>query len=542
MQVSSIADVRRLARIEKMERKDRAEGRLIDFIRMFWDIVEPGRRFVDGWHVEAICEHLEAVTYGEINRLLMNVPPGSTKSLTTNVFWPAWEWGPRGLASMQYVCASYNEDLTIRDNGRFQRLIESDRYKELWGDRWSPSRRDWGKEKLANDHTGFKVATSVGGVSTGARGDRFIVDDPHNVMKAESDAVRLTTNNWFRESVTLRMNDPIRSAIVVIMQRVHEEDVSGLILASEFGYEHLMLPMRYDPDRHCRTSIGFQDPRGLDDEGDLLHPDECRGALMDPVRFPEHVVARDEKIMGPYAAAAQLDQAPSPRGGGILNRDWWKSYPDDLPGQEPESFDDEDRPVRRLEYPAMDLIIVSADTAYTEKTENDWSACTVWGVWRDQSGLSKILLMEAWQERLHTRELAAKLVDTCRRRNADHLLIEYKANGQPAAQEVARLCRAGEWTVHPVNPRGDKVARAHGCVPLLFGGVVFRPHRKWAELVVDECAKFPKGKHDDLVDSTTQALLYLRRIGVAKLTEESEWDNEAAMMYESESGEPLYDV
>lgn len=533
---------RRFIRLERLQRKGRAEGRLIDFIRQFWDILEPSREFVDGWHIQAICDHLEAVSRGEIIRLLINVPPGSSKSLSTEVFWPAWEWGPANMPAMRYVSASYSDALTIRDNLRFRRLVESERYRDLWGDRFKPSRDQWGKEKLQNDKTGWKIATSVQGLGTGERGDRFIIDDPHNVTKAESEAVRESTIKWFLETVPTRMNDPERSAIVVIMQRVHEADVAGVAIAREMGYEHLCLPMRYDPARHCVTSISFEDPRGVDPVSKLpWHPDDCQGALLDEIRFPEHVVKALERDLGPYAAAAQLQQEPSPRGGGILKREWWKTYPDDIQGAEPEAFDKNGKPVRPLEYPVSDLIVASLDTAYTEKQENDWNALTIWSVWRDASRMPRVLLIEAWREHLPMRGLVDKVIDTCRRRTVDHLLIEAKANGISVAQEISRLCMGYEWMVHPINPKGDKVGRAHAVVPLFAGGIIYRPKRPWSEMVVDECSVFPKGKHDDLVDSTTQALLYLRRIGVALLTEESQADQMAALQYES-ALEPLYDV
>lgn len=534
--------VRRLWALRRLERKESCEGSLYGFIKDFWPVIEPSRQFVEGWHIGAICEHLQAVTDGHITRLLINVPPGTSKSLTTEVFWPAWEWGPRNMPSMRYISASYSESLTVRDNLRFRRLVEADSYLDLWGDRFKPSKDQWGKQKLQNDKTGWKLATSVGGYVVGERGDRFIIDDPHNVFEAESDAIRASTLTWFREVVPTRMNDPERSAIVVIMQRVHEEDVSGVIIAQRLGYDCLMLPMRYDTRRHWVTSIGFQDPRGIDRDGDLLPVDDCEGALLDDIRFPEPVVAALERDLGPYAAAAQLQQEPAPRGGGILLRDWWKIYPDEAPGELPEQFDDEGKPKFPLRYPAMEYILASVDTAYTEKDENDWSACTVWGVWREaEHGRSRLLLMEAWRVHAQFRELVDKLIETCRRRNVDCLLVEAKASGLPVIQEILRLVSDGEWVTMPINPKGDKTGRVNAIVPMFAGGIVYAPDRPWSEMVQDECSIFPKGKHDDLVDSVSQALLHLRRMGVARLSEESDADMAESLQHETEL-EPLYDV
>jgi len=294
--------------LSELDRLD-AEDSLGAFVRQGWHILEPpSRPFVGGWHIDAICEHLEAVTAGQILRLLINIPPGAMKSLTCNVFWPAWEWGPRNLPHNRYVGASYSEALTIRDNLRCRRLIESEWYRVKWGDRFELTGDQNSKIKFETDRTGWKIATSVGGLGTGERGDRFVIDDPHNVKDGESEARRASTILWFNEVVPTRLNDPGKSAIVVIMQRVHERDVSGEILARELGYEHLMLPMEFEPDRACRTRIGFADPRTK--EGDLLWPE----------RMPAEIVARDKLVMGDYAVAGQFQQRPSPRGGPVQAR------------------------------------------------------------------------------------------------------------------------------------------------------------------------------------------------------------------------------
>ena len=148
-----------------------AQESLLDFVRLTWHVIEPSRDFVEGWVIEAICDHLEAVSDGEINRLLINVPPGFTKSLLTDVFWPAWEWGPRDEPTLRYLCFSYSDALTKRDNGRFKNLITSDIYRRFWGDRFGPGEQ-FGRRKIENDRTGWKFASSVGGVGTGERGDR----------------------------------------------------------------------------------------------------------------------------------------------------------------------------------------------------------------------------------------------------------------------------------------------------------------------------------------------------------------------------------
>ena len=232
---------------EKLRRQQTGRGGLLNFVRYFWHTLEPKTRaLVEGWPLEAICIHLEALTFGDIpsNRLLMNVPPGFMKSLLVNVFWPAREWGPCDMPYMRYISFSYSDEITTRDNNKMVRLIQSPGYRQLWGDRFRMTKT--GEGRLENNMTGFKLATSCGGVSTGERGDRILLDDPHNVIKAESDLEREKTVRFVRESMSNRLNDE-QSAIVVIMQRLHEGDVSGDILAREANYCHMLIPMYFDP-------------------------------------------------------------------------------------------------------------------------------------------------------------------------------------------------------------------------------------------------------------------------------------------------------
>ena len=501
----------------RMLRKEQSrEGGLINFVRYFWDVLEPQTEFVEGEALNAICQHLEAVTFGDINRLLINVPPGFMKSLLTDVFWPAWEWGPMDMPHLRYVAFSYAAGLTERDNGKFRDLISSQKYQELWGNKFTT--RKVGEVKITNDKTGSKLATSVGGIGTGERGDRIILDDPHNVKEGESEAVRGETVRWFRESLSNRLNSMEQSAIVVIMQRVHEADVSGTIIENGFAdYVHLMIPMEYDAGRHCSTVIGWSDWRERD------------GELAWPERFPTKVVDDLKAALGPYAYAGQYQQAPAPRGGGIFKRDWWQLW---------ESPDDS--------FPPMEFVLVSADTAYTEKEANDPTGCTVWGLWRE-NGAPRIMLMHAWRKHLEmngkyeprlpgetTAEfnrrtqpqwgLVEWLAYTCRRYNADRLIIEGKASGLTAAQEIRRLHGTEGWGVQIVQPNGDKVSRAHAVQPVFSQLLVYAPDKEWAEMVMSEMESFPKGRYKDLTDSATQAMKFMRESGLITHRHEIEYD------------------
>ena len=497
--------------------KRKCEMSLAAFVRAAWHIIEPGQPYVHGWHIDFICAHLEAITNGSLNedgtfynRLLVNVPPGTMKSLLINVFWPAWEWGPCGRPYMRYVCASHSLDLAIRDSLRMRRLVTSEWYQGHWGDMVKITGDQNAKAKFETTATGFRQACAFTGI-TGYRGDRVIIDDPHSVDDANSDAKRETATTLFKEAVTSRLNNPDESAIVVVMQRLHEHDVSGVILDGNMGYDHIMLPMRYDPHRQCVTRLGYADPR--EEDGELLFPD----------RFPLHVVERDEAAMGPYATAGQYAQSPEPRGGGIVKDAWWKLW-------------------ERPEYPGIEYIVAALDTAYTTKSENDPSALTIWGVFSspgegqatrsvDRYGrtievatsyqsealgaTAKVMLMYAWQGKLEIGDLVVKVEEICTRMRVDLLLIENKAAGHSVAQEIRRVFNNASFSVQMYDPKTlDKVARLYSIQHIFSEGMVYAPNKDWAEMVIRQTSSFPRGAHDDLVDTVSMGLKHLRDVGM----------------------------
>jgi predicted phage terminase large subunit-like protein len=504
-------------------------GGLLSFIRYFWHVLEPAVEFKEGWAIEAVCEHLEAVTFGEIQRLLVNLPPGFCKSLIVDVFWPAWEWGPMGMSHLRYVAFSYTARITDRDNNKFGVLVGSLEYQRLYGHKVVLDKT--GEKKISNGHMGWKLASSVGGVGTGERGDRVILDDAHNVKEAESEIVRTDTVRWFREAMSNRLNDPTTGAIVIIMQRVHGEDISGVILDLGLPYCHLMIPMEFDPDRALddegqpiATAIGWIDPRL-----DVDDPESGRDVLAWEERFPKAVCDDIKAEVGPFAWAAQYQQTPEQRGGGIFQRLWWQVW---------------DPPDGR--FPALEYIVASLDSAFTEKEQNDPSGMTVWGVFKDGSAHRRIILLHAWRKRLrfhgpnverlpketdfmHKRRaqphwgLVEWTVDTCRRFKVDRLLIEAKASGITAGQELQRQHGREGWAIQLCQVKGDKVARAIAVQPTFSQGMVYAPVRDWAEMVIEEMAVFPMGKFKDLTDSATQAMKHLRDIGLAQSDEEEKF-------------------
>lgn len=507
--------------------REQCEESLVEFIRQAWHVVEPGTPYVHGWHIDAICAHLEAITFGledddGLTRLLANVPPGMMKSLAVSVFWPCWEWSR--YPHLRYLCASHSVDLAIRDNLRMRRLIESEWYQQRWGHRVKLTRDQSAKTRFENTAGGFRAAVAAGSV-TGHRADRVIIDDPHSVESAASDDMRQTTITWFLEAVPTRLNNPAKSAIVVIMQRLHDQDVSGVILDRDLGYTHLMLPMEYEPDRACSTDVYWQ-PHWSSEPELFEDPRSEVGELIFPERFPASVVTRDKAVMGTFAVSGQFQQRPAPRGGGIIKREYWQSWDIDVALQWGYASKE-----RKLIFPDFDYLLAVLDTAYTEKEENDPSAMVLWGVFKDKHNVPKVMLAWAWSEHLEFNSLVEKTAETCRKYGGVHkLVIEAKAAGISVAQEIRRKYSRENWSVQLIDPgRQDKIARAYSVQGLMEAGLVYAPFdvvgenlipKSWADGVISECETFPKGAHDDRVDCVTMGLSYLRQIGMLRLGEE----------------------
>ena len=504
-------------------------GGLIDFVRYFWDVLEPVEPFIDGWCIEGMAQHLEAVSFGKIHRLLINVPPGFMKSMLLNVFWPAWEWGPLDRPDYRYVSFSYSSDLTERDNEKFLYMVQSEKYQSLYGSRVAITKDGIGR--VSNSKRGWKYASSVGGVGTGERGNRILADDLHKVKEAESETIRVGTCTWFKESMQNRLNNLGRDAIIVLGQRVHEADVSGLILDEYPDYVHFNVPMEFEKDRRCVTSLGWSDPRTED------------GELAWEERYPESVLHPFRAH--PFLWAGQYQQRPEPRGGGIIKREWWQTWVEDA-------------------FPPMDYVLASLDTAYTTKQENDCCALTVWGVFSTEGkaaisqmvnrygtasqiervyrdGPPNVMLMQAWQERLELHDLIKKVADTCKKLKVDKLLIENKAAGISVSQEIRRLFGYEDFMVQLFDPKGnDKLARLYSVQHIFAEGMVWSPDRSWSDMVINQVATFPKGTHDDLVDTCSQALRHLRDLGMLQRAAERLNEIEESKIWHGSAPQPLY--
>ena len=439
------------------------------FVERAWRHIIPDT-YQHGWHIDAICEHLEAVNAGQITRLLVNVPPGTSKSTLIGVMYPAWLWGPAGKPEHRYIGAAHEQGLAVRDNRMMRELVNSPWYQR----RWPISMMGDQNEKLyfENEHRGFRQACAVASM-TGRRGGTVAWDDPLSPEKANSPTHRETAIRVLSETVPTRLSDPAKSAIIVVMQRLHEKDPSGHIIASDLGYEHLRIPMEFDPARRFTTSIGWTDPR------------QTTGELLDPVRFPPAVIERDKKAMGSYAWAGQMQQLPSPAGGGIFRSDWWQ-YMDTAPPIEWRS--------------------IYADTAQKTKETNDYSVFQCWG--RSRTGQAVLLDMVRgkWE--------APELLERARQFWAKHNAID----GQGALRSfnvedkvsgtglIQQLKREGV-PVLPIKRNIDKITRAYDAAPFIESGNVTLlrgvPH---LSDMMAEAEGFPNAAHDDTLDPMMDAL------------------------------------
>ena len=461
-----------------------AERRLRHFVRYAWPLIEPSTPYVSGWHIDAICEYLEAVSVGQILNLLITVPPRHGKSGVISVMWPAWVWINK--PAHRWLYTSYADKLALRDSVRCRRILESNWYRARWGRSFKLTSDQNVKNNFENDKTGVRLTTSVGGGATGEGGDTIVVDDPHNLKKIHSEVDRASVIQWWDEVMSTRLNDPNKSSQIIVMQRAHEGDLAGHVL-KQGGYEHLNLPAGDKSEKTTKVFLPISKTTKTRQPGELLWPE----------RFNQQAINRLRVKLGSYAAAAQLDQEPAPIGGGLIKREWWKYY-------------------RTL--PKCSMFIQSWDTAFKKGQENDFS---VGGTFGFTGG--DIYILDLWRGKVEFPELKRQCVNTYDRFNGSDtgpvdengmrqsvnihaVVVEDKASGQSLIQS---LQRDTHLPVLPFKVDSDKVARVNAASPTIEAGRVHLPHRaRWLEEFLLEHDHFPNGEHDDQVDMVTQAILW----------------------------------
>ena len=446
-----------------------------EFIRQAWPTIEPGTPLVWGWAMDAMVEHLEAVVKRQIRRLVICVPPGMAKSRLTRVLLPPWQWVSDPYH--KFLSSSYALDLTIRDNLDARRIVTSDWYQDTFNLRIAED--DGGKTGFSLESLGSLKAVTVGGKTTGFRGDTFLIDDPINVQDANSPVKRAEALEWFREAAQSRINNAAHSAIVVIMQRVHEDDVAAL--AMEMGYDSLIIPMRWDESFRRTTSIGWTDPRT--EEGDLAFPE----------RFPAPWVDETEKNLGPYAFAAQYQQTPVPRKGAMFQTDRIAILPA-LP-------EDDYIAVR-----AWDLAGTQGAGAYTVGTRMLYGRNT-----------RKFVIADVRREQLSSGAVRKLILDTAETDGPSTRIILPKDPGQAGVAQIEDLtAMLAGFTVKAEAQSGSKEVRAEPFAGHVENGHVCILQDVWTKPFLDELRFFPKSRFVDQVDAASSAFNALAPLARAK--------------------------
>ena len=455
-------------------RKKLAGLSFYEFVRQAWHVVEPHTVFVDGWHIKAICEYLEACVRGDIRNLIINIPPRHMKSLLVNVFFPAWVW--TNYPHKKFIFTSYGEDLAIRDSVACRKLITSEWYQNNWKVELRKDQNQ--KGSFENLQGGYRKSFGFGGGIVGEGGDYICVDDPLKPDDAQSDTIRNGVNATFDNTISTRLNDPKTGVKIVIMQRLHQEDLSGHLLEGKEKYEHLCLPAEYEGIRF-QSSIGFRDPRTT--IGELLWID----------RFGAAEIQSMKNTLSELGVAGQLQQRPSTIAGNIFKKEWF---------------------INR--YENMDIIgrWISADTSQSIKASADPNAIIVGELRSDY----RLFIREVSNKRLEFTDLQEEVERLATRYKymLKGIIIESKSSGISLQQSIMRT--SPEWMreiIVPWPPKGDKVQRFYQSAIWCGKDCVYLPppneNFPWLLEFEQELFTVPNSRHDDQADSFSQLITYL---------------------------------
>jgi predicted phage terminase large subunit-like protein len=459
---------------------------LKEFVEQAWGILEPVSTLVWSWHLDLICEYLTLIrdeefksVCGDLEGIIFNVPPRTMKSLLISVFFPIWVWTAR--PSCRFMFVSYSEKLSTQHSIFRRSIIESEWYQKKWGSVFTLSRDQNVKSHYENSSRGAMFATGMQATATGMGGDVLIFDDPLNPEQAISQVEREAVNLRFDTTFRSRINDPATGVKIIIMQRLHELDLTGHVLARESSrWKHVSLPAVAAKDK------AWEFPRSKKIEN------QKSGDLLWPERLPRSFLSSQRVGMGSWAFNGQYQQTPAPLDGGIIKRQWVRFY-----RQLPEKFE---------------FMVQSWDCTFSGGSDNDFVAGQVWG----RCGGKYFMLPYRTYDRLDFGPTMAA-IKACHAKypQAHAVLIEDKANGPAIISELQKEI-AG---VVPVNPEGGKLARAQATAPLWEAGSIELPDPQifgcaWVEDYLHNICTFPKAAHDDDVDATSQALIYMRnRLG-----------------------------
>jgi predicted phage terminase large subunit-like protein len=441
--------------------------KLAAFIEKSFATVSPGDTYRPNWHIDAIAHHLTEVAQGNITRLIINIPPRHLKSIATSVALPAWILGHD--PSRKIVCASYGQDLARKHSLDTRAVMKSKWYRETF-----PS-TTLSDEQLTQDFytttaKGSRLATSLGGTLMGLGGNLIIIDDPMKAADAASETERKSVKDWYDQAVLSRLNDKSTDAIILVMQRLHEDDLAGHLLA-QGNWTHLNIPAVSPYDIDYRTGSGEAD----------VHRFEA-GSVIDPQRESNATLAESRRSMGNRAYAAQYLQSPVPESGNLLDWSWFKFY-------DP------------TEVGPMQYVLQSWDVASSEH-DGDYSVCTTWGI--AGTDTMNFYLINLYRDRCGFPDLIRRARSLFEKHKADAMVVEAVGSGVPFYQQLSSILL---MRVYRDVPRESKVVRADQISMTLEQGRVFLPRTaSWLEGFRNEVLAFPKGKHDDQVDSMVQFL------------------------------------
>jgi predicted phage terminase large subunit-like protein len=429
-----------------------------------------GAAFLPNWHIELIAAKLQAALEGRYRRLVINMPPRHLKSLAASVALPAWQLGHRPDAAI--ICAAYAQDLSDKFARDCRAVMQSRWYRAAFPTRLTAQRA--ALQELVTTNGGFRLATSVLGVLTGRGADLIIIDDPSKPADAISGTRRAGVNEWYDGTLYSRLNDKSRGVVIVVMQRLHEDDLTGHVLKQE-GWEVLSFPAIAEHDEEHVLETLFGPRRFIRRAGEALHP--ARESL--------ETLERIRETIGVYNFAGQYQQTPAPAGGGLVKESWFRRC------------DPQDRP-------SFDQIIQSWDTA-TKPTElADYSVCTTWGIKGPH-----FYLLDVLRKKLGYPSLKRAVAEQHALFNPTVILIEDKASGTQLIQD---LIEEGLSKVTRFKPEGDKIMRLHAQTATIENGFVHLPREAhWLADYLYELTLFPNGRYDDQVDSTSQALAWAKQ-------------------------------
>ena len=453
-----------------------SERKLRSFIRIGWPHIDPAD-YAMNWHIDAICDHLEAVAAGDIRRLIINIPPRHMKSLSVNVAFPAWVWAQRKRSALTgpgvgFLSTSYAQHLSVRDNLKCRRLLESPWYQRCWGDRFKLTGDQNTKIRFENDKGGYRIASSVEGTATGDGGDIIIIDDPISAGNALSPTYRMAAHEWFDGTMSTRLNDPKTGAYIIVMQRLHEDDLVGHVLdQARDDWTVLCLPARYERDHPLVYDL---DPRS----------DPAKPQLLWPERMGEGELKKIETSLGSYGAAGQMQQRPAPREGGMFKRRWFEVV--------------KAAPANLTCVRAWDL----AATVPLPGTDPDWTVGVKMG--RCSEGFIWLLEVKRFRETAAGVERNIKSTATQDGRHVAIRLPEDPGSGGKAWTSSLTRMLVG-WVVRKEKPTGSKETRASPFAAQCEAGNVRVLDGEWNKAFFDEIENFPFGKHDDQVDAASDA-------------------------------------